>query len=985
MRFSGSLPRLRVFVVCVAFLSGMAAMCPAQRYTFRRYGTAQGLNNLNVVTMLEDHEGYLWLGTDNGLFRYDGARFLEFSVAAGLKDPYVVALAEDATGRLWAGTTGGLFYRDGRQFKEASAADGSLSMGQDGSLTALKDGRLLAVSRSRLFEIAAGGDDRWTARAVAGTGAFQKVQPNEAISSVFADREGRIWFGCGKGLCEVRGNDVTRWGEASGIAQDEWLAFYEDHNGNLWARSTLRVVEMGRGADHFEDRTGSSSEQLRNDYYVSFGETSKGELITPAADGVAVWNGNGWVFYGSQQGFSREGVESLYSDTKGRVWIGVTGHGLARWLGYGAWESWTADDGLGSSVVWGLLRDDRGRLWVAHDRGISVSDEQRTRFVPVPVEAGAAAAGLGMTVGLTKDRNGRIWAVSNSGYVVRVDPNTLRAERFGKIADGLQIDSDGAGHIWIATDEGLYEQDSDAAGGTPQKVNVPGLDRGHVYRVIAKSDGTVWVAGQDGLFVKRGEAWKRIECDPCGSDNRVTDQITDMDFARDGSLWAEVNFSRVVHLELTGERVVSVEWMGPDQVSSLATQFVRFDRRGRLWVGYDRGVDLFDGQHWRLLTVADGLLWNDTNGRAFYADSDGSAWIGTSEGVSHFTGTVPGDEAPAAPKVEILAADSGSPDGGAPDGSSQEEQGRRIPWNRASIEVRFSPLSYELQGTLSYEYQLEGEDAGWVRTAEPQTRYSRLAPGNYVFRLRTIDEATRQESPVVETPFTITPRWWQSWEFRLLMVLLAVGALVVAWQMRIRQLMRRQQELEVLVAARTHELEQQATHDDLTGLLNHRGILQMLMVELERARRQKLPLAVVMADLDFFKEVNDQFGHLAGDSVLREMGARLQAGIRVYDKAGRYGGEEFLLLLPTLGGEAAKKRIEALRAALTTRPYEVEGKRLSITCSFGVVLLDGEQNHSMLWEQNEALAAADRALYLAKNNGRDRTEYATVERASTAQ
>jgi diguanylate cyclase (GGDEF)-like protein len=971
MRHLPRLTRLRTPTVCAVLLA-YAWLCSAQRYTFRTYGELRGLSNQNVVSMLEDHEGFLWLGTDNGLFRFDGVRFVEFSTEEGLKNPYVVALAEDATGRLWAGTGGGLFYRDGQRFEEVRSAEGSMPIGLDGSLSALPDGRLLAVSRSRLFEVTPGGDDRWTARAVAGTGRFSALPAADRISSVFADRQGRIWVGCGDGICELHDGKMTRWEEAAGVPKDAWLAFYEDRRGEVWARSTERVVALRPQTLRWEDRTGDSA-AIANSYYVSFGETAKGEVLTPSAEGLAVWKTGAWDFFGPQQGFSRFGVESLYTDKKGLVWIGVTGHGLARWLGYGPWESWTDDDGLGSPVVWGVLRDDQGRAWVADDKGISVSDPQHRHFAAVAQELG-----LGMTVALSKDRAGKIWGATNSGMVVRVDPGTLRAERFGRVPGANQIYADDRGHIWISTQQGLYEVDSTAAAGTqPQKVDVPGLDRGNIFRVVTRSlDGTLWAAGEEGLFVQEGDAWKRVGCTLPGEDGQIVNKITGMDFAPDGSLWADVNFSRVAHIALRGDQVISVDWMGPEQISSLATQFVRFDQKGRLWVGHDRGVDVFDGQRWRLLTSTDGLLWDDTDNKAFYADDDGSVWIGTSEGVSHFLGgagnALPGDEAPTAPKIMIPGVD----------GDTLAADDLRIPWSHSTLQIQFSPLNYEMDGRLSYEYQLAGEDGDWVHTSDPQTEYSSLSPGHYTFRLRTIDDSTRMQSPVTEITFAVLPKWWQTWEFRVLIALLAVGMLAVAWRLRVRHLLHRQQELEMLVAARTHELEQQATHDDLTGLLNHKGILQMLMIELQRARRQRLPLAIVMADLDYFKDVNDHFGHLAGDSVLQEIGNRLRSSIRVYDKAGRYGGEEFLLLMPTLGGEGAMTRIEALRAKLTKPPYEVEGHKLTITCSFGVVLLDGQEEHSLLWNANETLAAADRALYRAKHNGRDRVEYASEEAAS---
>ncbi len=169
-----------------------------------------------------------------------------------------------------------------------------------------------------------------------------------------------------------------------------------------------------------------------------------------------------------------------------------------------------------------------------------------------------------------------------------------------------------------------------------------------------------------------------------------------------------------------------------------------------------------------------------------------------------------------------------------------------------------------------------------------------------------------------------------------------------------------------------------ATHDSLTGLLNRGEILAMLARELERARREKKPLAVILSDIDHFKSVNDSFGHLFGDEALREIGRRLCAQLRVYDGVGRYGGEEFLMVLPNCDLPNALLRADALRELLAASPVVSAGKERQITMSMGVAVSACEG----ITEVETLLNQADAGLYAAKENGRNRIEYFTPPRKS---
>jgi diguanylate cyclase (GGDEF)-like protein len=167
------------------------------------------------------------------------------------------------------------------------------------------------------------------------------------------------------------------------------------------------------------------------------------------------------------------------------------------------------------------------------------------------------------------------------------------------------------------------------------------------------------------------------------------------------------------------------------------------------------------------------------------------------------------------------------------------------------------------------------------------------------------------------------------------------------------------------------ELETLAERDTLTGLYNRRKFLQLAEQELCRAVRMPCDICLVMVDLDFFKQVNDQYGHPIGDQVLQQVAARLLSGVRATDIVARMGGEEFIVLMPDTPRAGALALAEKLRVALRERPMQLTESTVPITASFGLSGLEPQQRASL-----EALyAAADQALYVAKKQGRDRVEW----------
>ncbi len=174
-------------------------------------------------------------------------------------------------------------------------------------------------------------------------------------------------------------------------------------------------------------------------------------------------------------------------------------------------------------------------------------------------------------------------------------------------------------------------------------------------------------------------------------------------------------------------------------------------------------------------------------------------------------------------------------------------------------------------------------------------------------------------------------------------------------------------ELQEQLVTTREQLRIQATHDSLTGLFNRMAILETLDRELTRSIRENTPLAVIMVDLDHFKGINDTHGHQAGDAVLKETARRMLSSLRAYDSVGRYGGEEFLVVIPGSDMDAAVELAERLRLGVSAQPVSVDGTMISATLSLGLAVSTGE-----ITRPEQLLQRADEALYGAKAAGRNR-------------
>jgi diguanylate cyclase (GGDEF)-like protein len=298
----------------------------------------------------------------------------------------------------------------------------------------------------------------------------------------------------------------------------------------------------------------------------------------------------------------------------------------------------------------------------------------------------------------------------------------------------------------------------------------------------------------------------------------------------------------------------------------------------------------------------------------------------------------------------------------------------------ADLEIQFTTPDFVAPRRIQFRYRLVGSDADWVDAGDRrQAFYTKLPPGHYLFEVQGANGNHAWNATVARLTVVMKPYFWQTAWFQGLCAVILLVVVMAVYRIRVRYLVERNRELEDRVLKRTFELQaalrsaedaqlalrEQATKDHLTKLWNRRSIFEFLSEELLRAKRTAQPVSVLLADLDHFKLVNDTQGHSIGDQVLAEVATRFAQLTRRYDFAGRYGGEEFLIVLAGCSLADALKRAEDFRLAISTTPILTGAGPIAVTCSFGVA----EDFGNDLPE--ELINKADEALYRAKNSGRN--------------
>ena len=945
---AGRWARAALASLAVLLLAPSAAR--AQFTRFESFSDEQGLGNNSVTTIGQDAAGFILLGTEAGLFRYDGSRITPYDEAFGLPaGSWIRRIENDRQGRVWVVTTNGLYVRETGRFRKVVV----------GRAFSVQSPHLF-VSRGDDVVLDCGGTLLRASAGPSGIGRFAPLLDRATLAArpalararfVAADGSDGLLVGCGDAICRIADGRVSVLDETAGLPPDHWDMALRTADGTLWARSLDRLAWRRPGERLF--RTASVPGQ-RGQFDLHVPERldlvpdRQGGVLTQNDQDILDWTGAAWRRTSHHAGgLAAAPIQTLTFDREGSLWVGSLGHGAFRALGFGVWEHWTAEDGLPSDIVWSMTRRQDGAFWVA-----TYGDTVRLGGTPSSIEGGSENV-----VATAQDR---LWLAPLDAPLVRLGPTASHFDRLAFRGRLSAMAVDGSDRLWLASDAGLQVVgDADAAAvslhadmALPVPTVAVGLDPA----------ARLWAVTADGLYRRGADGgFTRL-----ASSAAIGDDAEAIAFTSNGEIWVATAAEGVRRFHQKDGALRALSTVAFPVVASNDILFLHRDRRGWMWVGTDHGLDLFDGRRWRHFDHSDGLVSNDMDQGAVYEDRDGSMWFGTSHGLTHL--------------LDPRQLPSPSPLHPVITGLSMGARGIdlaplvRLDWSAASLVIRFVDLDFTPGHAVSFRYRMRGLESGWNETAGHDVRYADLPAGRLRFELIAVDAAHGTMSAPVGFDLRVRAPWWRRPWFRASFVFGLVLVVAAAWQARVRLLLRHQRRLEAMVGARTAEIEHArselqllALSDVLSGLPNRRAILTELERAVAAASGAAGTVAVLLWDIDRFKSINDEFGHLAGDGVLASFGRRLGAAIRSPEAAGRYGGEEFCVILSGSRGDV-ETRVSAIRAAVTDPPFPIGGSDRMVSASGGLAFHRASDTALSL------LSRADAALHDAKDKGRDRVE-----------
>ncbi len=807
---------LKRAVIYALALLWAAIICLGQQYSFKDY--IDGLGNLSVNCLLQDRAGFLWIGTESGLYQYDGSRFWQFGEKEGLPSGFVRALSLDRDGRLWVGTRDGLAFRTGqRSFSTVTFQQQNLRIPYDTTLASSPDGLVYAVTQFGVLVIKSMDKGHsWQAGPLQLADASSQIDPN-SVSSVLAKPDGSIVLGCGKGLCAISHGKLLKYGKSDGLPEDDWKCLLVRANGELWARGPKYIAALGPGHKRFEIRN-PARHAAADVTYLSLAEDRAGRVLASFGSDVGRYQRGQWEIVSEAKGFGKGTVSSILQDREGTVWFGLLGHGLRKWLGYGDWQQWTTRQGLESDEIWALQQDSRRRVWAANELGLSILEPGASRFTAW------SQPGIdppSRCLSLEKSKDGFLWAATYQGKLIQIDEATLHGRQLNLPAVS-HVFVDSRDRVWASTAQGLFisERINQRPRGRTEFHPAAGVGSGghRIQDMAEDSSGKIWAISDENLYRFDDPNWTRLDI----SRAKLGHHLEDLAIDQSGGLWINATGAGVAHFQL---RNGTIEGFTTPRLSSNEVVFLRVDSRGWVWFGEDQGIEILDGTSLRRYTAGDGLIWDDTDARGFLEDRDGSVWIGTSGGLSHFL--VPNAAPLKAPPPPIFVdVDYGPKD---------PLVNRELAWKHDPLTVSLASLTLRNEEAVKFRYRLVGLEDEWVETAGHTIRYPELGPGRYSFEALAIDSISGKTSSVSRFSFEIRPPWWRTTPFQIAVVYGIGFVAVIMWRWRVRILVGRQHELERLVADRTAELDRKLAQEEL------------LKAEAERANQAKSDFLAMMS------------------------------------------------------------------------------------------------------------------------------------------
>jgi ligand-binding sensor domain-containing protein/signal transduction histidine kinase len=814
---------------------------------FEHLSLEQGLSQSVVNVIFQDSKGFLWIGTEDGLNRYDGYSFKVYRPEAegenSLSDRWITSIQEDGKGFIWIGTRqGGLNRFDPRSglftvYKHDSGDDSSLSDNHVNTLFVDGDGALWVGTELDL--------DRFDSE----SDSFIHYIGTEAglrnpISAIYEDTAGFLWIG-------VRDSGLYRLDEktnsfksfrstnASNTLSDNHVtSIAEDLAGNLW-------IATRRGLNRFKPPTEtfvrynhdpaipeSISSNTLHHLYVDH----NGVLWIGTSNGLDIYNTelNTFIHYRHQPlnagSISNNAVTALYEDRGGVMWVGTSGGGLNKYNRRQDEFAYYRGDpsnpqNLSGNLISAVFVSPNGSVWIGtSDSGLNLFSPSTGKFKQYHHDpADPESLSSDQIYSILLDRHGLLW-IGTANALDLLNPTTGKVRHYipnedGNGLSGLPVNTiyeDRLGNLWLGTSQGLdlFDPDVETFISYRHDPADPGsLSDDQVLAIEEDLEGYLWIGTQNGglnRFDPESGEFIRYQNRPGDAKSLSNDSILSIHQGRDGTMWFGTQGGGLNRYDFMTDSFTS--FTEKDGLPNNVIHGILEDHENNLWLSTNYGLSRFDqyNAEFRNYTVSDGLQSNEFSTGAYAMSSRGDMYFGGINGLNSFDPEALTKDTYVPPIVLTSLTSNGEPLDS--EVRAESVQSINLYWPQNSFEFEFAALSYGQPNKNQYAYRLENFESDWnIIGTKHSSRYTNLPGGEYTLMLKgSNSDGVWNESPL-RIKVTVVPPLWQTAWFRVLLGLGLVAVIAGGYRLRLASIQKRNRDLEQVIEQRTSELKKRNT------------------------------------------------------------------------------------------------------------------------------------------------------------------------------
>ncbi len=871
------------FFLILFLLCQSLAFAQEPNVRFSHLKKEQGLSHSTVRSILKDRQGFMWFGTQDGLNKYDGRKFIVYR--NNPRDPKSIrsndinVVYEDKAGRLWIGSFGGALSRYDQKtdsfvhYTDNPADNHSLSNKDITAIGEDRDGQLWVGTYWNLNRLnpKTGQVTRFVANPTDTT-----ALSDAAILSIFEDRRGTLWVGTSHGLNRYNRNTGTftrfthRDNDPGSIGQNKIRALQEDDRGNLW------IGLENNGIDQYNSATGTFTHyQYNPGNPATISSNNIISIIKAGPNKFWVGTQNGLNLFDAEKGtatrfinnpsdegtLSNSSVQSMFQDKQGTLWVGAYAGGINKYDKnfpyFKLYRSHSANQAsLSSNTVTSFAENEAGDIYVGTDGGgLNLFKRKTNTFQRFFTDPGNNEISVnGSVLALLKSKTSSdIWIGTYGGGLQRLNPKTNTFTQYKLTPQSNDPNANAAyalledrnHNIWIATNGSgvrVLNQASKQLKTFRFDPNNPAtLSNDAIRSFYEDRQGHIWVGTYSGISVydPRSDRFTRYN----KADHNLSSDIALTIFGDSrGDIWVGTLGGGLNYFDKSRKKFVAFkeEQGAPNNTINYITE----DAAGYLWLSTNNGICRFDP---RTKNFSNYSLYNGLQSTEFLPGSgfksrSGELFFGGPRGFN----IIDPDHLPKNRNLPPVVVTNfqllnqpvtiGAPNSPLKQHITETKEITLL-HDQSVFTFEFAALDYTIPEENTFAYRMEGFDKGWnyVNNAHPEATYTNLDPGEYTFRVKAANNNGIWNETGTAIKIIITPPFWLTWWFKLLLSSILVGGVYLFIRLRMKLVRTQKNNLEKQVRERTAEvmLQKEELHSQATALQQQSLNLRSLNEELQ--------------------------------------------------------------------------------------------------------------------------------------------------------